>query len=152
MNVIVDDPVLTAAFMREMVRQLRALDRNGDSDACTAAQLLDPYVLTPERKRAIPLIGDPDEAVIDRIQAFYRAISVLIEQHSGLLAVPLVHLHYEGFGRVLITVGKLVVLDRPLRDVHRFGFRSLAALREEGERVLQAALTLIEKYPEAAAG
>ena len=37
---------------------------------------------------------------------------------------------HEGFGRALITVGKLVAVDRTLHDVYRFGFASL--LQDEG--------------------
>lgn len=84
--------------------------------------------------------------VITRIHAFYGAISVLIEKEAGLMAVPLIHLSSEGFGRVVITVGKLVVLDRALRDVHRFGFSSLENLQKEGGRYLQSALALIKEY------
>ena len=49
---------------------------------------------------------------------------MLIEKECKLLAVPLVHLTHEGFGRAIITVGKLVAVEETLRDVHRFGFPS----------------------------
>ncbi len=42
-----------------------------------------------------------------------------ITPRCGLMAVPAVNLTHEGFGRALITVGKLVVMDRALHDVHR---------------------------------
>ena len=50
------------------------------------------------------------------------------------MAIPLISLTHEGFGRGLITVGKLVVFDRTLRDVHRFGFPSLAKLADTGNK------------------
>jgi probable nitrogen fixation protein len=146
-----DDPLLASALMQEMVRQVRALDSYGTYDRSSAAEILDPFVLTKERKREIPVIADPDEEVVARVKAFYNAIATLIEKESGLMAVPLVHLSYEGFGRVLVTVGKLVVLDRHLRDVHRFGFRSLAKLRDDAHTAVNRALALIRQYPEVAA-
>jgi probable nitrogen fixation protein len=145
-----DDPILASALMQEMLRQIRALDTYGACDKLSAAQILDPFVLTKERKREIPVIADPDEEVVARVKAYFNAIATLIEQQSGLMAVPLVHLHYEGFGRALITVGSLVVMDRNLRDVHRFGFRSLAKMETEANTVVSRALTLIRDYPEVA--
>ena len=144
------DSLRETDFIKEMVRQMRALDSYGQFDGQPAERLLDPFVLTKERKAAIPLIGDPDETTVACVRAFYNAIAVMIEQECGLMAVSLVHLSHEGFGRVLITVGKLVALDRTLRDVHRFGFESLSKMKNEGDKYLAVALEIIGKYPEVA--
>ena len=77
-------------------------------------------------------------------------MSVLSEQECKLMAVPLIHLTHEGFGRALITVGKLVVVDKTLRDVHRFGFASLSKLKDEGDKLLAVALERVGQYPEVA--
>jgi probable nitrogen fixation protein len=145
-----DDPLLTDDFIQELVRQVRALDRYGQYDQYNPAQRLDPFILTRERKRELPLIGDPDQQVVARIEAYYNALAIVIEQRCELPAVSLVHLSHEGFGRVLITVGRLVVLDRTLREVHRFGFASLVKLHETADQALQKALTLIAEHPGAA--
>lgn len=144
------DPILETDFIKEMVRQMRALDSYGQYDGKPAASLLDPLVLTKERKAEIPIIGDPDETTVACIKAFYNAIAILIEKECGLMAVPLVHLTHEGFGRVLITVGKLVVLDRTLRDVHRFGFESLSKMKNEADKYLSVAIEIIGKFPDVA--
>ncbi len=144
------DPILETDFIREMVRQMRAMDSYGQYDGQPAIVLLDPLVLTKERKAEIPIVGDPDETTVACIKAFYNAIATLIEKECGLMAVPLVHLSHEGFGRVLITVGKLVVLDRSLRDVHRFGFGSLSKMKDEADKYLSVALEIIGSFPEVA--
>ena len=144
------DSLRETDFIKEMVRQMRALDSYGQFDGQPAERLLDPFVLTKERKASIPLIGDPDETTVACIRAFYNAIAVLIEQECGLMAVSLVHLSHEGFGRVLITVGKLVALDRTLRDVHRFGFEGLSKMKHEADKYLSVALEIIGKYPDVA--
>lgn len=144
------DPIHDTDFIKEMVRQMRALDSYGQYDGQPAASLLDPFVLTKERKAEIPLIGDPDETTLACIKAFYNAISVLIERECGLMAVPMVHLTHEGFGRVVITVGKLVVLDRTLRDVHRFGFESLSKMKNEADKYLSVAIEIVGKFPDVA--
>jgi len=50
----------------------------------------------------------------------------------------------------VITVGKLVVVSRTLRDVHRFGFDSFSKMKDEGDKILSVALELVGKYPEVA--
>jgi len=144
------DPLLETDFIREMVRQIRAMDSYGQYDGQPAAVLLDPLVLTKERKAEIPIVGDPDETTVACIKAFYNAIATLIEKECGLMAVPLIQLTHEGFGRVLITVGKLVVLDRTLRDVHRFGFGSLSKMKDEADKYLSVALEIIGRFPDVA--
>jgi probable nitrogen fixation protein len=145
-----DDPVLETAFGQEMVRQMRAIDAYGTTDNQSAAEILEPFILTKEEKRELPIVGDPDEIVIARIKVFYNAIAALIEQECGLMAVPLVNLTHEGFGRVLINVVKLVVLDRSLRDVHRFGFASLGKMKDEADKYLSVAIELVGEHSDVA--
>jgi probable nitrogen fixation protein len=57
---------------------------------------------------------------------------------------------HEGFGRMVVTAGRLIVINKHLRDVHRFGFLSFAKLAEEGEKLVLDAVSWIEKYPEVA--
>ncbi|KEA62596.1 NifX-associated protein [Marinobacterium lacunae] len=141
---------LTAPFIRQMVVQLRAMDSYGTYDNWSDEKVLDPMILTKERRREIPVIGDPDEVVVARIKAYYNAIAVRVEQESGLMAVPMINLSHEGFGRALVMVGKLVVIDKSLRDVHRFGFDTVEKLDTEAEKLVARALTTIEKYRAAA--
>ncbi len=54
------DPILETDFIREMVRQMRALDSYGQYDGQPSSSLLEPFVLTKERKAEIPVIGDRD--------------------------------------------------------------------------------------------
>lgn len=144
------DPALQQPLIRQMVLQLRAMDSYGTYDTWTDARVIDPLVLTKERRRAIPVVGDPDETTLSRVRAFYNAMAQLIEKETGLMAVPLINISHEGFGRALIVVGKLVALDKTLRDVHRFGFESLEALICEAEKMLAKATVLVSQYREVA--
>ncbi|MBR0566553.1 NifX-associated nitrogen fixation protein [Azoarcus sp. L1K30] len=137
-------------FIKEMNRQARALDSYGTYDGWPVERVLAPYVVTKEQRRQIPVIGDPDDVLISRVKAFHNAIAALIEKECGLMAVPVINLTHEGFGRALITVGKLVVLDRTLRDVHRFGFETFSKMKDEADKHLSVALEIIGKYPEVA--
>jgi probable nitrogen fixation protein len=60
-------------------------------------------------------------------------------------------MHHEGFGRMILAAGRLIVVNKQLRDVHRFGFDSLGKLAEEGEKFVAAGIEMIRKYPEVAA-
>ena len=144
------DPVFDTDFIKEMLRQMRALDTYGTYAGWTPEKILDPFILTKERKSTIPIIGDPDDETLARVKAFYNGIAVLIEKECGLMAVPIVHITHEGFGRVLIIVGKLVALEKTLRDVHRFGFESLSKMKTEADKMLSVAIERVGLYPDVA--
>ena len=55
-----------------------------------------------------------------------------------------------GFGRMVLIGGRLVVVNKQLRDVHRFGFDSIEKLNAEGEKLVQSGVEMIEKFPEVA--
>lgn len=151
MNQVVEqDALMSTDFIKEMVKQMRAIDSYGTYDGWPAERILAPYILTKEQRRAIPVIGDPDDIMLSRIRAFYNAIASLIEKECGLMAVPIMNISHEGFGRAVITVGKLVVMDRTLRDVHRYGYEGFSKMKDEGDKLLSVALEIIGKYPEVA--
>lgn len=141
-----DDTHLNSEIVLDLIKQLRAIDTYDTYDGWPNARVVDPIVLTKERKREIPIIGDPDGLTIARLKAYYNSLASLIEKRSGLMAAPIVYLSHEGFGRALIMVGKLIVVDKILRDVHRWGFASLEDLCEKSDKTIGNALELIEKY------
>ncbi|MBS3954095.1 MAG: NifX-associated nitrogen fixation protein [Methylicorpusculum sp.] len=145
-----NDPYMSSDFVVEMLKQLRAVDTYDTFEGWPEEKIIDPLILTKERKREIPIVGDPDEITITRLKSYYNAIASLIEKKTGLMAVPFVNLTHEGFGRALIMVGKLIVTDKTLRDVHRWGFPSLEALCVESEKQIEKALAFIEKHKEVA--
>lgn len=145
-----NDAALEQPFVKQMVVQLRAMDGYGTYDTWTDAKVLDPLVLTKARRREIPVVGDPDETIVSRVKAYYNGMAQMIEKETGLMAVPVINLTHEGFGRVMITVGKLVVLDKTLRDVHRFGFESLDKMITDADKMISKAVALISDYREVA--
>ncbi len=145
-----DDVNLDSELVQDLIKQLRAIDTFDTYDGWSPAKIIDPIVLTKERKREIPVIGDPDGITIARIKAYYNSLASLIEKRCGLMAVPVVNLSHEGFGRAFVIVGKLIVVDKILRDVHRWGFPSLETMCEQSDKTIENALNLIEKYYTAA--
>lgn len=145
------DPVFESEFVRELIRQLRAMDSYGAQDSWSDARLLEPMIISKERKRNMPLVADPDSTTLANIRAYYNALAVLIEKECGHMASSLISLSHEGFGRVLIIVGKLVVIDKVLRDAHLFGFSSVTKMKTQSDRLLSQAQALVSSHPKVAA-
>ncbi|QSA99285.1 NifX-associated nitrogen fixation protein [Methylococcus sp. EFPC2] len=141
---------LDSVFIKELVKQWRAQDSYGAWEGKSDEQLLEPYVIDKEKRKTIPIIGDPDPETLWRMELFYNAIGLSIERASGIMVSPMMKMSHEGFGRQILTAGRLIVLNKQLRDVHRFGFPTLEKLAEEGEKLVAAALQMIESYPEVA--
>ncbi|MDD5033938.1 MAG: NifX-associated nitrogen fixation protein [Methylococcaceae bacterium] len=141
---------MDSVFIKELVKQWRAQDSYGAWEGKSDEQLLEPYVLDKEKRKTIPIIGDPDPETLWRMELFYNAIGLSIERASGIMVSPMMKMSHEGFGRQILTAGRLIVLNKQLRDVHRFGFPTLEKLAEEGEKLVAAALAMIESYPEVA--
>jgi len=145
-----DEALLKDTFVVELIKQLRAQDTHGTWEGKSDAQLLAPYILTPEQRRAMPIMGDPDPDTLWRLDLFHNAIGLVIERATKCMVSPMTKMSHEGFGRTVLTAGRLIVVNRHLRDVHRFGFPSLAKLAETGNKYANDGIAMVAKYPEVA--
>jgi len=143
-------PAMETVFIKELVKQWRAQDTHGSWDKKSDLDLLAPYIITKEMRRTIPIMGDPDPEMLWRLELFYNAIGLAIERATGVMVQPMMKLHHEGFGRMVLLAGRLIVVNKNLRDVHRFGFETLEKLAEEGAKLIAAGTEMIEKYPDVA--
>lgn len=141
---------LESGFVKELIKQWRAQDSYGTWDGKSDAELLEPYILDKAKRREIPIVGDPDPETLWRLELFYNAVGLSIERAGGVMVTPMMKMHHEGFGRMVLIAGRLIVVNKQLRDVHRFGFPSLEKLAEEGEKLVQAGVDMINRYPEVA--
>ena len=140
--------MMTAPFVQELVKQWRAQDTHGSWDGKPDAALLAPYIVTREQRRQLPLMGDPDPDILWRLELFYNAVGLAIERRTGMVATPMMKMHHEGFGRMVLIAGRLIVLNKHLRDVHRFGFEDLDKLAAQGEQLVSDGVAMIEAFPE----
>ena len=145
-----DAALLADHFVRELVKQIRAQDTHGTWEGKSDAQLLEPYIVTAEQRRAMPIMGDPDPDTLWRLDLFHNAVGLTIERATKCMVTPMMKMSHEGFGRAVLTTGRLIVVNRYLRDVHRFGFPSLAKLAEAGHKPVKEGTDLIAQYPEVA--
>ena len=143
-------PVSELPFMKELIKVWRAQDTHGTWETKGDLDLLAPYVLDKEARRALPIIGDPDPETIWRMELFFNAISLSIERATGVMISPMLKMSHEGFGRMVLIGGRLIVVNKQLRDVHRFGFDSFEKLAAEGDKYVQSGVEMIEKFPDVA--
>jgi probable nitrogen fixation protein len=143
------DP-MESPFLKELIKQWRAQDMHGAWEGKTDLDLLTPYIITKEMRKEMPIVGDPDPETIWRMELFYNAVGLSIERQSGVMVSPMMKMHHEGFGRMVLMAGRLIVVNKQLRDVHRFGFETLEKLAEEGAKFVAQGMDMITKFPEVA--
>lgn len=145
-----DDALLQDPFIRELVKQIRAQDTHGTWEGKSDTQLLAPYILSTEQRRALPIMGDPDPETLWRLELFHNAVGLAIERATGCMVSPMMKMSHEGFGRAVLTAGRLIAVNRHLRDVHRFGYPSLAKLAEAGRKLVDEGIGMVSTYKEVA--
>jgi probable nitrogen fixation protein len=148
--VIEKNPAADAPFIKELVKVWRAQDTHGAWDSKGDLDLLEPYIVDKEKRRALPIMGDPDPETIWRLELFFNAIALSIERATGVMVSPMLKMSHEGFGRMVLIGGRLIVVNKQLRDVHRFGFDNLSKLAEEGDKYIKAGVEMIQKFPDVA--
>jgi probable nitrogen fixation protein len=137
-------------FLNELAKQYRAQDTYGTWDGKNNEQLLADYIIDKEKRKEIPIMGDPDPETLWRLELFYNAVGLSVERRTGIMVSPMMKMSHEGFGRMVLTAGRLVVINKYLRDVHRFGFNDMGKLAEEGSKLVDSAVEMINKFPEVA--
>ena len=137
-------------FVKSLLMFIRAHDQSGAWDAEPDAEVLAPYILSREQRREIPLFGDPDPDILWRVEQFFNAVAMLIETRSGHAVAPIMKIHHEGWGRVILTAGRLVAVNASLRELHRFGFDSVEEMTARAEKYVEDGVAAIARFPDAA--
>lgn len=149
-SLLTDEQAAETPFIKELIKVWRAQDAHGTWDGKTDLDLLAPYIMTKEQRREMPIIGDPDPETLWRLELFYNAIGLSIERETRNMVTPMMKMSHEGFGRIVLLAGRLIVVNKQLRDVHRFAFDSLGQLAEEGEKAVSSGVEMIRKFPDVA--
>jgi probable nitrogen fixation protein len=145
-----DAALLQDPFILELIKQLRAQDTHGTWEGKTDAKLLEPYIITAAQRKEMPMMGDPDPETLWRLDLFHNAIGLCIERSTGCMVSPMMKISHEGFGRAVLTTGRLIVVNRYLRDIHRFGYASLAKLADAGNKLVAEGVKMVETYRDVA--
>ncbi|MFH3480082.1 MULTISPECIES: NifX-associated nitrogen fixation protein [unclassified Xanthobacter] len=143
-------PAEESPFVKELIKVWRAQDTHGAWEGKKDLDLIEPYIIDKEARRALPIIGDPDPETIWRLELFFNAVCLLIERETRVMISPMLKMSHEGFGRMVLIGGRLIVVNKQLRDIHRFGFDNLGKLGEEGMKYVTSGVEMIKKFPEVA--
>lgn len=134
-------------FIETLIGQVRALDQFGTWANKSDEELLnEKYIKSKEDLKNIPIIADIDEMQIQDIRLIYQAIALAFEKMTNVMANVVMEMSHEGFGRVVIFAGKIVLCEKFFKDAHRFSFRSYEKLESEGEKLLKNAKETYDKY------
>ena len=145
-----DSAALEIPFLKELIKQIRAQDTHGVWEGKSDVKLLEPYILSAEARRALPMLGDPDPETLWRMELFFNAVGLTIERTTGVMVTPMMKMSHEGFGRQVLIAGRLIVVNKQLRDAHRFGFPTLAKLAEGGIKYVEEGVGMVTKFKEVA--
>lgn len=146
-----DREAIKRPFIQALLMVIRAEDRSGAMDADPDDYLLGPFIVTKEQKREIPMFGDPDPDILMRVDQIYQAVCWLIEKETGAHAAPIMKIHHEGWGRIVIVAGRLVAVNNHVRELHRFGYNSLAEMEKKALKLVEEGIAAIKQFPDVAA-
>lgn len=134
-------------FGIEIVRQLRAMDQFGNWAKIPDQELLvKKYVKTKEELKQIPLIADIDEMMINDIKMIYKAVALSFERKTGVVCNVIMEMSHEGFGRCAVIADRICIVNKYFKDAHRFSYRTLDSLFEDGDKMLETAVAIYEQY------
>ncbi|MER9770332.1 NifX-associated nitrogen fixation protein [Mesorhizobium sp. M0189] len=139
-----DEAALATPFVRCLVRLIRAQDSYGSWEGEADAELLADFIVTRKQRRAMPVIGNPEPDVLWRLDMFYTAVGLAIEERFGLMTSPMTKMNPMGASDHCVS--------RPggwslCPDIHRFGFETFRKLAEAGTKLVDDATAAIEAYP-----
>lgn len=134
-------------FTKELIRQLRAADQFGNWSKMSDEELLiKKFVKTKEDLRKIPIIADIDEMLISEIKMIFKAVALQFERKTGVMCNVVMEMSHEGFGRCIVIAERVVLVDKYFKDAHRFGYRTLEKLYEEGQKYLEKSYEIYEQF------
>ncbi len=138
---------MQSLFIETLISQIRALDLYGVwREKSDEELLMQKYIKTKEELKKIPIIADIDNKKITDIRLVYQALALAFEKKTGVMCSVVMEMSHEGFGRVVVIADNIVLVNKFLKDAHRFSFRSYEKLEQEGEKLLENAYKIYNNY------
>jgi probable nitrogen fixation protein len=131
-------------FVKELMRQFRLLDRANIYSYYSSDSLLESWLVTDKKSSLKSL--EIDQLTRLRVSAFYHAIATIIERETGQITQVFINLSSQSISSALICCGNLLVINELLPKASSFGFDSVEKLVDEADKLIQSAMTRIEKF------
>jgi len=103
------------------------------------------FVLSKEDKKKIDVYGRMPDEVVAKIRLFYETVAQTVEWHTKKMAICVLDINTEGFGRALVIYEDNILMQKVHRNAHKFGFESLEKIEEEGEKLVAACLKRLDE-------
>ncbi|MDR2080555.1 MAG: NifX-associated nitrogen fixation protein [Campylobacteraceae bacterium] len=134
-------------FLDTLIAQVRAQDKYDVWAKKSDDELLSKkYIKTKEDLKKIPLIADISDIQISDIRLIFQALSLAFEEKTGEMGSVVMEMNHEGFGRAVVLADKIVIVNKFFKEAHRFGYRSIEDLADDGGKMLRNAVQIYEKF------
>lgn len=138
-------------FMETLNAKLRSHDAYGvwkklDDETIISRH----FVLSKEDKKKIDVYGRMPDEVVAKMRLFYESVAQAVEWKTQKMAITVLDINTEGFGRALVTYEDAILCQKVHRNAHKFGFKDLEAIKEEGYKLVEACLNKLETITEEA--
>lgn len=94
------------------------------------------FVMSRQEKKKIDVYGRMPPETVAKIRLFYEAVAQTAEARTGRMAITVIDINTEGFGRALVVYEDRILLADILRNAHKFGFETIEKLEETGEKLV----------------
>lgn len=126
------------SFMDTLAAKLRAHDAYGvwkklDDDTIIGRH----FIVSKEDKKKIDVYGRMPEETKAKMRLFYETVAQHIEMLTGKMAICVLDINTEGFGRALVIYEDRILAHKVHRNAHKFGFESMDKISDEGEKLAE---------------
>lgn len=133
-------------FMDTLAAKLRSHDAYGvwkklDDDTVISRH----FVVTKEDRKKIDVYSAMPEETKAKMRLFYETVAQHTEMLTGKMAICVLDINTEGFGRAMVIYEDSILVQKIHRNAHKFGFADLASISEEGEKLSAACAEKLKK-------
>ncbi|MDR1555372.1 MAG: DUF269 domain-containing protein [Campylobacteraceae bacterium] len=134
-------------FLDTLIAQVRAQDKYDVWAKKSSEELLTKkYIKTKEDLKKIPIIADISDVGISDIRLIFQALSLAFEEKTKQMGTVVMEMNHEGFGRAVVLADKIVIADKFFKEAHRFGYRCIEDLVDEGGKMLKNAIETYKTF------
>lgn len=146
------DQRLLWTFNRSLCRLLDADDVFGKAGGLRQEDKIAKLLLfSPTDKQALGQDCTPSPKLRRQVEQVFQAMAITLEAETDSLVQSMVEMNGEGFGRAIVSSGRLILVTTPLRAGLRFPFTSQAKLEKFALSQLKEALDWLARHGDIAA-
>lgn len=103
------------------------------------------FIVTKEDRKKIDVYSRMPEETKAKMRLFYETVAQNIEMQTGKMAICVLDINTEGFGRAMVIYEDRILVQKVHRNAHKFGFDSLEKIEQEGEKLTASCQKALEE-------